>query len=227
MAALNFLSKDGYLNIEAFIGLAREIDKIATKESFKPTDIYFAGKVIPKFDVAKAKAGGEAFTKKRAQVVKIKTRMPAAGSRMRMVVVLRDYKGFDEAHPEFNKDFDAAVKAIEAHNKLAEKTVASMKAAGAKKRDVAKKEFDANAEAFLDLLADAGIKDSSIAVGMSMMGKTIIVKLPNGGYVSVGKADKERFVKAKESEGAAAPIAKKARPGAARTKNASSKAVRR
>jgi DnaK suppressor protein len=43
-----------------------------------------------------------------------------------------------------------------------------------------------------------------------MMGKTVIIKLPNGGYMSVGKADKERFIKAQESEAAAdAPVAKK------------------
>ena len=216
--ATNFLSKDGYLNVEAFVGLAREIDKLAIKEGFKPTDIYFAGKVIPKFDVAKAKAGGEAFTKKRAQVIKTKKRMPPAGSRVRMVVLLRDYKGFDEAHPEFNKDFDAALDAIERHNKLAEKTIGSMKAAGAKKREVAAKEFDANADAFMELLEQAGVSERDIAVGTSMMGKTIIVKLPNGGYVSVGKADKERFLKARDAAPAAAPRkAKTAARGAERT----------
>src|SRR5574343_761083 len=115
-----FLSTDGYINVEAFVALAKEIDKVATKEQLKPTEIHFAGKVIPKYDAAKAKAGGEAFTKKRAQLIKMKTRMPQAGARMRMVVLLRDYKGLSDAHPEFDKDFDAAINAINAHNKQAE-----------------------------------------------------------------------------------------------------------
>ena len=41
-----------------------------------------------------------------------------------------------------------------------------------------------------------------------MMGKTLILKLPNGGYMSIGKADKERFLKAKEQEDAPAPAKK-------------------
>ena len=48
------------------------------------------------------------------------------------------------------------------------------------------------------------LKGVDFAVGTSMMGKTLIVKLPNGGFVSVGKADAERFEKAKASEEAAA-----------------------
>lgn len=69
---------------------------------------------------------------------------------------------------------------------------------------MATKEFDKNADCMTDLLIEAGVKGKDIAVGMSMMGKTIIVKLPNGGYVSIGKADAEKFNKAKAS-GDAAP----------------------
>lgn len=214
--ATNFLSKDGLLNVEAFVALAREIDKVATKEGLKPTDIYFVGKVIPKYDAAKAKADPEMFLKKRAQVVKTKTRMPSAGSRVKMVVMLRDYKELAEAHPEFDRDFEAAVKAIGVHNKLAEKTIASQKASGAKKREAATKEFDKNVDAFLDLMEQAGVSEKNVAIGTSMMGKTIIVKLPNGGYVSVGKADAERFNKAKAGPSPSAVGAKKAAPAAAK-----------
>ena len=204
-----FLSKDGYINVEEIVLLCREIDKVATKEQLKPAEIHFAGKVIPKYDAAKAKAGGEVFTKKRACPIKVRSRMPASGSRVKMVALLRNYKGLEEFE-DFTKDFGLAVKAIALHNKQAEKVIASLKASGAKKREAATKEFDKNADCVVGLLEDAGIKASSIAVGMSMMGKTIIVKLPNGGYVSIGKADAERFNKAKESAGssAAAPAKK-------------------
>jgi hypothetical protein len=205
-AAINFISKDGFLNVEEFVLLAREIDKIATKEGLKPAEIHYAGKVIPKYDLTKAKAGGEAFTKKRAQLVKVRARMPASGSRVKMVVLLRNYKGIEE-YTEFTKDFAAAVKAIATHNKLAERVIVTNKKEGAKKRDVANAAFDKNVDAFLELMSDAGVSEDEVAIGMSMMGKTIIVKLPNGGYVSVGKADKERFLKAKESGDA--PAAKK------------------
>ena len=41
--------------------------------------------------------------------------------------------------------------------------------------------------------------DVDYAVGQSMMGKTLIVKLPNGGYVSIGKSDATKFENAQAS----------------------------
>jgi len=215
-----FLAKDGYLSIEEFIALAREIDKYAIREQLKPADIHFAPKVLPKYDAAKAKAGGEAFTKKRALLIKVKKRMPPAGSRVKMVITLRLYKGIEET--EFAKDIALALKAIAAHNKLAEKTIASMKGAAVKKRDALAKSFDKNLLAVETLLVSAGLKKSNLAIGQSMMGKSMVVKLPNGGFISIGKADEEKFLKAKEpkKEGATgafgrtkkvadAPVAKK------------------
>ena len=66
------LSRDGYLDTQWFTDLAREIDKFAIKEGMKPTLIYFTPKVVPKYDKTKEKAGGDTWTKKRAQEVKIK-----------------------------------------------------------------------------------------------------------------------------------------------------------
>lgn len=195
------LDKDGYINNGEIVSLAKEIDKIAKKEGLKESEIYFVGKTMPKYDREKAKAKGDAFTKRRAQIIKMKKRMPAAGSRMKMVVLLRLYKGFDdlEGADEFSKDIDAALSAINAHNKLAEKTIDSFKKEGAKTRAAAAKVFDKNIDSFTELLVGAGVKKSSIAIGQSMMGKSMLVKLPNGGYISVGKADEEKFEKAKES----------------------------
>lgn len=226
MASTNFLSKDGLLNVEEIVLLAREIDKLAVKEQLKPAEIHFSGKVIPKYDAAKAKAGGEAFEKKRSIPIKVRSRMPASGSRVKMVALLRNYKGLEE-FTEFTADFNAAVKAIAAHNKIAERFIAKNKAEGAKKRAAATKEFDKNVDAFMDLLDAAGIDEDNVAIGTSMMGKTIIVKLPNGGYVSVGKADKERFLKAQESADAdaAAPAKKAPARGTARTSTRAAKAA--
>ena len=197
------LSRDGYLDTQWFTDLAREIDKFAIKEGMKPTLIYFTPKVVPKYDKTKEKAGGDTWTKKRAQEVKIKKRAPAAGSRMRMVVQLRLYKGIEDPELGFSKDIKLALKAIEQHNKLAVRTVDHIKKAGAKLRERAAKDFDKNLVCFInDILKDGDgelLDGVDYSVGQSMMGKTLIVKLPNGGYVSIGKSDATKFENAQAS----------------------------
>lgn len=193
---MSFIAEDKFIASEEFIALARDIDKHAIANNMKPTDIYFAPKVIPKYDAEKAKKGGEAFTKKRAVVIKMRKRMPPAGSRMKMVIALRLYKGIETS--EFGPDIAAALKAIDRHNVRAEKLVTGLKEAGKKKRETLGKAFDKNLVVVEELLLAAGLKKSALAVGQSMMGKTLVVKLPNGGYISVGKADEEKFLKAKE-----------------------------
>lgn len=217
-----FLERDGYINVTNFVELAKAIDRVAAKEQLKVSEIHFAAKAIVKFDATKAKQLGDAFTKKRAQLVKMKTRMPQAGARMRMVVLLRDYKGLSENFPEFNKDFDLALAAIESHNAKAEAYIGKSKAEGAKKREAANKQFDKDVDSLMDVLLDGGVKETNIAVGTSMMGKTVIVKLPNGGYVSIGKADAERFTKAKSAD---APAKSKKAPAKSAVKNTSRKKV--
>lgn len=225
-----FLAPDGFLNTEAFIELAREIDKFATSEGMKPSTIYFTPKIVPKFDKAKAKAGGDAWTKKRALVVKTKSRAPVAGSRMRMVVQLRLYKGIEDPELGFNKDIAAALKAIAQHNKTAERIIASMKKEGAKVRERAAKEFDKNIDCVINTILkvdDDVIDGVDYAVGTSMMGKTLIVKLPNGGFVSIGKSDAEKFKKARESANASDEEAAPARRPRSSAKAAPAAPVKR
>lgn len=197
---MNFLAKDGFINTEEMVSLAREIDKYAAKEGLKGAEVYFVSKAMPKYDSAKAKKLGDAFTKKRAQIIKTKKRMPASGSRVRMMVLLRNYKGLEDT--DFAKDFKAALKAIEQHNKVAEKQASLLKKEAQKKREAAAKEFDKNIKAMQKLLEKAGVKKVDIAIGSSMMGKSMLVKLPNGGVISIGKADMERFKKAKDAKDA-------------------------
>ena len=204
---MNFLAKDGFINTEEMVSLAREIDKYAAKEGLKGAEVYFVSKAMPKYDSAKAKKLGDAFTKKRAQVVKTKKRMPASGSRVRMMVLLRNYRGLEDT--DFIKDFNAALKAIEQHNKVAEKQASLLKKEAQKKREAAAKEFDKNIKAMQELLEKAGVKKVDIAIGSSMMGKSMLVKLPNGGVISIGKADMERFKKAKDAKKETSKPAKK------------------
>lgn len=192
---MSFIAPDRFLASEEFTLLAREIDKLAISQNLKPSDIYFAAKVIPKYDQAKAAKDPDGFTKKRAIPVKSRSRMPPAGSRMKMVIMLRLYKDLPE---EFDQDIKEAIRAIEKHNVRAEKYILAGKESAKKKRDTLAKAFDKNLDSIEKVLLSAGLKSKDLAIGSSMMGKTMIVRLPNGGYVSVGKADEEKFLKAKE-----------------------------
>lgn len=187
------LSKDGYLDTAWFTQLAREIDKFAAKEGLKPSTIYYSPKVIPKFDKTKEKAGGTTWTKKRAQIVKTKSRAPAAGSRVKMVVQLRLYKNIEDPEYGFHKDIRIALKAIDQHNKLAERVVGQIKKEAEKLRNRAAKEFDANLDCFIEEFLGEAVEDEDYVIKQSMTGKKLILRLPNGGYVNLGKSDETQF----------------------------------
>lgn len=212
-----FLSEDGFINLPEMIALCRDIEKEATALGLKPAEIYFAPKVIPKYDETRAENQGEAYTKKRAVPIKSRTRMPASGTRVKMQVLLRNFKKLEELGTDFVRDYELARKAIDVHTAKAEKLVEKFKAAGAKAREKAGKEFDKNIDCFLNEILPEGFKEGKdYVVGTSMMGKTLLIRLPNGGYVSVGKADAARFEKA--ANPVESPIAKKAPAGRGRPK---------
>lgn len=197
MKASDFLEKDGYVNVKEITTLAKEIDKFAAKEGMKGAEIYFAPKLITKFDAAKLKDKGDAFTRKRAQIIKTKSKMPATGSRMKMQVLLRNYKGLDDT--DFAKDFEAAKKALDMHHKAAEKFQESFKKASRKASEAASKQHDKAVDELIDILKDAGLSEDDIAIGKSTMGKTMVVCVGKGLYVSIGKADETKFEKTLDS----------------------------
>lgn len=203
---MGFLAQDGYIDTPEFIALVRDIDKLAVSEGLKPVELYFSKKAIVRPDhPSKKKLEAAAFEKKRAQPIKMRKRAPTSGSAVRMMVLLRNYKGLDQ-YDDYWKDYQHALKAIERHNAKSEKVIGHLKAQAVKKRDVVNAAFDKNIDCFITKIADE--LELDYAIGTSMMGKTLIIKLPNGGYMSVGKADKERFEKAKEAE-SAPPVKKK------------------
>lgn len=203
---MSFLSKDGYINTPAFIELVRDIDKLAVTEQLKPTELYFSKKAIVRDDhPSKVKLDAAAFEKKRAQPIKLRKRAPASGSAVRMMVLLRNYKGLDQ-FADYWKDYQLAVKAIERHNAKADKAIASIKTTAAKNRDKANATFDKNIDSFInEVLGEDAVEGEDYVVGTSMMGKTLMVKLPNGGVVSIGKSDVAKFDKAVEALAAPAP----------------------
>jgi hypothetical protein len=188
-----FLDSDGYINVAEFIALARDIDRLAAKEGLKPKEVYFSKKAIVKIDhPSSAKLDATAFAKKRAQPIKSRARMPASGSRVRMMVWLRNYKDLEQ-YEDFYHDYQQAVKAIERHTAKAEKVLEQIKVKAAKLRESANTAFDKNLNCFLNEVLP---EDAEYVIGTSMMGKTVIVKLPNGGYVSIGKSDEDKYLKA-------------------------------
>lgn len=187
---MSYLSKDGYINVEAFVELVRDIDKLAAAEGLKPMELHYTKKALVREDhPSKAKLDEAVFEKKRAQPIKLRKRPPVSGSAVRMMVLLRNYKDLDQ-FADYWKDYNLALKAIERHNTKAERVIASTKATAAKKRDVANAAFDKNIDCLLNKVLP---EDAEYIIGQSMMGKTVILRLPNGGYVSVGKSDKQKY----------------------------------
>lgn len=196
MAAIKWLNEDGFLNVQEFTALAREIDKLAIKANLKPNNIMYTAKVIPKFDLEKQKKDAVMFGKKRAQVVKARRSMPAAGSRTKMVVILREYKGFEtlEEYDDFKGDIAAAKKAIERHTLKATKEIERLKLAGVKTREKAAAEFDKAINELSDLVGHLSVDDDSIelATGQTRMGKTAVLRIGKHFY-AIGKADAAKF----------------------------------
>jgi hypothetical protein len=92
-----------------------------------------------------------------------------------------------------------AVSAINSHLKRADRTRTAVTKAKTKIRDVAAAQFDKSVETLKSVLSDAGLKDTDMVIGTSMFGKTMLVKLPDGSVVSVGKSDLDRFKAAKKA----------------------------
>lgn len=191
-----FLDKDGFLNTAEVVALAKEIDKLATKEGLKVAQVHYSPKLIPKYDALKEKANPAMFKKKRAQIVKQRRNMPVAGSRIKMIVLLREYKDLPD---DFNRDIAQCLKAFEIQTKRATAAQESAKAAAVKLRDAANRAHDKALVEVEAILNEAGLKETEdYVLSESPMGKSMVVCLGKGLYVSIGKADEAKFEKALE-----------------------------
>lgn len=196
-----FLShEDGMINVAEIANLTRFIDKECIKAGLIANEIYYSGRVIPKFSSERSETNPEMFQKKRAQVIKNRARMPAAGSRLKMQVLLRGYKNMQDVLAEsVIEEFETAKYAVERHNVVATKHSSNIKANAMKRRETEGKVFDRAVEKFLDILESGGIQEQDIAIGMSPMGKTVVIKVGKD-YLSIGKANEERFNKIIEAQ---------------------------
>lgn len=210
-AANPFLSADGLVDVAAFAKLNTRVvaanKKVLEANTLKrlpklATPILYSRKEIAKYSAALTKKNDHKYSLLRGQPIKSRTRMPAADSRVKMIVLLTGaYEGIDKT---IMADVKKAVAAATQHSRKGEKVVGKVKVEKTKIRDAANKVFDKSVELLKAQLG--GLKATDIIESTGMMGKTVIVRLGPDNYVAVGKADKTRFAAAVKAS-KAAPVA--------------------
>lgn len=211
-AANPYLSADGQVDIVAFGKLAKKIasanDKADELASMQPrgkapknaTPIFYTRKEVVKYSASLEKKNDHKYKVLRGQQIKFRTKMPTAESNIKLKVLLpATAVGIDKVTAA---EVKKAISAIAAHNKKAIKIVDKVKVEKAKTRDAANAEFDTNVQEMTDILNAGGINASNIAIGQSMFGKVVHVKLPSGGVISIGKSDIAKFRAAKKTAAA-------------------------
>ncbi len=219
MAAPNpFLLADGLLDFAAVAALQKEIleevknEDPPPKKPRKPASMWLIqrkAKPAP-FSAKLEKAGDLKYTQNRAIKLMPRKRTSEAGL-IRNAIFLTDYSHIEG---KLGQRLDKAIEAVNKHIPRALKQQEALKTKKAKIRDVKNAQFAKDIDEMTDILVDAGIKESSIAIGTSMFGKVMLVKLPSGNVLSISKADMERFKAAQNSDGEAKPSfpAKKTAP---------------
>ena len=200
-AANPFLSADGMLNPTAIAGLDKKIQTWLKKNpEAKVTDVYVTAKPLGKFLASKGKVSKDMAKDAKywaARHIMLKRRArPVDKTKSKAITVLTVYADLDKALAAEVKKF---LSAANQHNKKADTVKAKVTDQKAVIRDQQNAEFDANVASLKETLLGAGIKDTNIVESTSMFGKTVLVKLPNGGVVSVGKSDVSKFNAAKKA----------------------------
>lgn len=204
-AANVYLSADGLLNYDA---IAKVQEKVAAAlkadkdGALKVLSTYvIARRAKPaKYSASLEKKRDHKYLLQRALKIANRKRLKPE-SLARVAVLLQIVEGLPKALADNLKKVESA---IAQHLKKIEKVTEKVKTEKGKIRDAANKEFDANIDVLTDILLEANIKEPNIVVSQGMMGKTVLIKLPNGGVVSVGKSDVARFNAARKAARAAA-----------------------
>jgi hypothetical protein len=203
-----YLAADGLVNPVAFSRLATKINRAnasilsdaeAQGQKRGPKVLFpivYSRKDIAKYLASLDKKGDHKYLTLRGQQLKTRTKMPPAGSSLKFKMLLpAAYEGIDKA---LAAEVKKAMSAVTMHNKKALRVTEKVKTEKGKIRDAANAEFDDNVQALTDELLNAGFKETDLVVSQGMMGKTVLLKLPNGGVVSIGKSDMSRFRAAKK-----------------------------
>lgn len=202
-AANPFLSPDGLLNGAAVASLQKKVDAAAKKleEAPKVLGIYYTNKPLQNYSAAQDKKGDHKYLGLRAQQVRVKKSRVTPGTKPELYVkkgkvILVDYDGLSDA---LEKQLEMFVKAANSHNTKAEKVATKVKGEKGKIRDAANADFDAASKEVTDMLIGAGIKEANVVAATSMFGKTVLVKLPSGSVVQLGKSDVTKFNAARKA----------------------------
>lgn len=200
----DFVQADGMLNFTKIMSLAERIDKhIAKSESetpAKPAAVYVMSrkaKPLP-YSAAKERAAEPKYTKQRAIKIATRVRMPKPEMMARIKLLFTEYTK-DALTPQLFADQKAAVMAIKQHMKKAEGVLGRLAKTMTKIRADEGKVFEESIGILKSLLEKAGIKDANVAIGQSMFGKQMMIKLDADHVVSVGKSDVSRFRAAKRA----------------------------
>ena len=196
-----FISPDGMLNVSAVTSLAKRVATAAKKlEAPKVLGVYYTGKDLQGFVESKSKKGDHKYLVLRAQQIRVRKRVPAGVKPEQVLkkgsVLLVDYDGLTA---DLEKQLTQFHRAANSHNGKADKTAGKVKVEKGKIRDAANAEFDAAATEMTDLLTGAGVKETNVVTATSMFGRVVIVKLPSGRYVTLGKSDATKFNAAKKA----------------------------
>lgn len=201
-AANPFLSPDGLLNGAAVASLQKRVDTAAKKlEAPKVLGIYYTGKPFQNYSAAQDKKGDHKYLTLRGQQVRVKKSRVTPGTKPELYVkkgkvMLVDYDGLPDA---LEKQLELFVKAANSHNTKAEKVATKVKGEKSKLREAASAEFDKASQELTDMLVEAGIKEANIVEATSMFGKTVLIKLPSGSVIQLGKSDITKFNAAKKA----------------------------
>lgn len=195
-----YLAADGLVNFAAIDRLQASIAKIikADKEgAIKITSTFVMPRRAKPVPYSAAKAAKKDLKYLAGRAIKIAERKrlkPESLARVKVLLQMAD--GLPAA---VTANLNKAVAAIDKHAGKHVGVTDKVKAEKTKIREAANKEFDKAVSEIQDLLIEGGVKERDIVVGQSMMGKSVVVKLPSGLYISITKADAARMKTARAS----------------------------
>ena len=203
-AASGYLDADGFVNSAKLQVLMKRVMAAAEKAGLKADGVFYTKKDIIKQSATLEKAKDTAKRHKyqilRAQQIRSRKTMPKAGlSAITGKPLFVSYVGLDRA---LASEVKKAVAAITKHNTKALKSVEKVKVEKSDIREQKASDFEKNLVLVKEILTGAGIKEANIFEGRSMFGKTVYVKLANGGVITIGASDLTAMTKAKRAAAA-------------------------
>ena len=201
-AANPFIDADGLLNVGAAAALARKINTAAAKaEAPKVVGVYYTAKALPKRSDSAQKKGDHKYLGLRSAKIRVRKSVPKGAKPENVIkgeILAVVYEGLNNKPLE--KEMATFVRACGSHNTKGEKVSSKVKDEKAAIREANAAAFEDNVSELKEILIEAGLKATSFAESTSFMGqKSVLVKLPKGGVISLGSSDVQKFNAAKRA----------------------------